>query len=574
ALSRRPLRLSRPPHSGATATAATDDDSKNSITCQKNPRASPRLHGAAYIYIGSSSVVGGRASHGDSSSGRGGRRAGQGVPWRAHPLRPPHLRRRRHRRPHRRLRHRHIGRRDIHGHVPAQVLPVGVPQGAGGGAGRRHPQPVLQVRQPAADRLHVVALPGGARRLLLRGGRGALARAEVVHVRRWRLLPRRRRAQRRRAGRRHAHRRAHSSWRRRRLRWPVHPNLPVGDGAPPPPRHAEHRPAADDHRRHLLRQPRQLRRGQDPGRLGLAPQPRPRRRPGGRNHRGLALPPRHAQLPHRPRQPRAGAAGARADPRHRRRRRRVRRPRAGRGFRRRRHTAVDRHPPAQAPAAARHGRARPVLPAAHRHQRHHVLRARAVQDHRPRRRRRAHVGRRHGARQHRRHLRVHRHRRQARPPQALLPGRLPDAPLPGHRRDAHRRDVRWRRRGQDSKDLRGHRGGVHLRLRRRLRLVVGPARRAGAERDLPAGDPAGGAGHQRGRQHALHLRRRAGVPPHALPPEVRPLLLLRRVGARHDALRRRLPAGDEGRAHREDGDCVESTLVLAKVRRRWHGRRC
>jgi hypothetical protein len=107
--------------------------------------------------------------------------------------------------------------RDIHGRVPAQVLPVGVPQGADG-AGRR--QPVLQVRQPAADRVHVVAVPGGARGLLLRRVRGALPGPEMVHVWRWRLLPRRRRPQRRRAGRRHAHRRPHSSWHRRRLRWP------------------------------------------------------------------------------------------------------------------------------------------------------------------------------------------------------------------------------------------------------------------------------------------------------------------------------------------------------------------
>nr|AFK40117.1 unknown [Lotus japonicus] len=46
----------------------------------------------------------------------------------------------------------------LHGSVSAQVLPVGVPEETR----REHHQRVLPVRQPDADDVHVVAVPGGA----------------------------------------------------------------------------------------------------------------------------------------------------------------------------------------------------------------------------------------------------------------------------------------------------------------------------------------------------------------------------------------------------------------------------
>jgi hypothetical protein len=44
--------------------------------------------------------------------------------------------------------------------------------------------------------------------------------------------------------------------------------------------------------------------------------------------------------------------------------------------------------------------------------------------------------------------------------------------------------------------------------------------------------------------------------------KVRHLPLLRRLDHRRDRLRRRLPAGDKGRAHRGDDDALEEALVL------------
>ena len=106
-------------------------------------------------------------------------------------------------------------RRDLHGPFPEEVLPGGVPEEAGG-----QDQPVLQVRQPAAADLHLVALPGRARRLLLRRHRHPRHGPQVVHVRRRPHLPHRRRAQRRSQERRHAHRRTHPPRNRRRIRQP------------------------------------------------------------------------------------------------------------------------------------------------------------------------------------------------------------------------------------------------------------------------------------------------------------------------------------------------------------------
>jgi hypothetical protein len=112
------------------------------------------------------------------------------------------------------------------------------------------------------------------------------------------------------------------------------------------------------------------------------------------------------------------------------------------------------------------------------------------------------------------------------------------------------------------KELLGRGGGGDLPLRAGVRVVVGPAGVDGAERDLPAGDAVRGAEHHGGREPALHLRHRAGVPGAALRLQVRHLPLLRRLDHRHDSLRRRLPAGDKGRVHRGDGAPLEEALVL------------
>ncbi|KAK3147971.1 hypothetical protein QOZ80_3BG0289020 [Eleusine coracana subsp. coracana] len=110
----------------------------------------------------------------------------------------------------------------------------------------------------------------------------------------------------------------------------------------------------------------------------------------------------------------------------------------------------------------------------------------------------------------------------------------------------------------------GHHGGGHgLHLRLLLRLVMGPARMAHPQRDVPARDALRGAERHRLRQPALHLRHRAGLPLHALPPQVRNLRLLLRLGPCHVGLRAILPAGDQERAHRgDDGEGVEAALVL------------
>ncbi|CAD5169520.1 unnamed protein product [Musa acuminata subsp. malaccensis] len=119
---------------------------------------------------------------------------------------------------------------------------------------------------------------------------------------------------------------------------------------------------------------------------------------------------------------REGPPHAPEDPRHRGHPRRVRRHRVGvRGVAGDRAPVVD-HPAAEVQAAAHHGCPHPLLPTGHRHQRHHVLRPRALQDRRVRRRRLPHVRRHQRPRQHARHLRLHRHSRQSRPSEAVPAG--------------------------------------------------------------------------------------------------------------------------------------------------------
>ncbi|KAL6876317.1 hypothetical protein ACP4OV_012889 [Aristida adscensionis] len=116
-------------------------------------------------------------------------------------------------------------------------------------------------------------------------------------------------------------------------------------------------------------------------------------------------------------------------------------------------------------------------------------------------------------------------------------------------------------------------GGGDVRVHRGVLVVVGPAGVAGAERGDAAGGAAGGAERHGGGEHADELRGRAGVPTALVPPRVRALLRLRRPARRHDALRRAVPAGDQGGAHRGHGRRLEGALVLeALCRHRRRGR--
>ena len=89
-------------------------------------------------------------------------------------------------------------------------------------------------------------------------------------------------------------------------------------------------------------------------------------------------------------------------------------------------------------------------------------------------------------------------------------------------------------------------GGVHMHVRGGVRVVVGPAGVAGAERDIPSGGPVGGAEHQRVGQHVLHVHHSAALPVDALPHEVRALHILRLLRAGHVDLYPLFLAGDEG----------------------------
>uniref|UniRef100_A0A8R7PEW1 Major facilitator superfamily (MFS) profile domain-containing protein n=1 Tax=Triticum urartu TaxID=4572 RepID=A0A8R7PEW1_TRIUA len=356
---------------------------------------------------------------------------------------------------------------------------------------------------------------------------------------------------------------------RRWLRQSVCAGVPVGDGACASPGHAQHRVPADDHHRHPGGGAHQLRHQQDQGRVRVAHQPGPGGRPRRHHHPRLPLPPRHPQLAHRARAPGGGAAHAEPHPRQRRGHQRgVRGPGGGERGVEAGAAPVAQHPAAQVPAAADHGDHDPLLPAADGHQRHHVLRAGAVRDAGVQGRRVAHVGRHHGPGERVRHAGVRLHRGPAGAAEAVSAGRLADASEPAGGGHPDRGQVRDERRGGDAQGVRGGSGALHLPLRGRVRVVLGAPGVAGAQRDLPAGDQARRAEHQRVGQHALHLRHRAGVPHHALPHEVRPLLLLRRLGGHHDRLHRALPAGDQERAHRGDGARLEGPLVLAQVHRR------
>ena len=227
---------------------------------------------------------------------------------------------------------------------------------------------------------------------------------------------------------------------------------------------------------------------------------------------------------------------------------------------------VPADPRAGAPAPPGDGRGGAAVPAAHGGHRHRLLLAGAVPDGRVRQRRRAH-GRRHPRRrQPGLHAPVHRHRRPVRPPAAAPHGRVRHDHLPGRRRVDHGVTDRGQRRVRHGQALLTGGAGADVRLLGGVRVVVGPARLGDPRRDIPRGDPVGGAGHQRGRQPGRHVPAHADVPLHALHAQVRHLHLLRRLGRRHDRLRRRVPAGDQGGAARGNGRHLGGPLVLETVR--------
>uniref|UniRef100_A0A453ILL9 Major facilitator superfamily (MFS) profile domain-containing protein n=1 Tax=Aegilops tauschii subsp. strangulata TaxID=200361 RepID=A0A453ILL9_AEGTS len=344
--------------------------------------------------------------------------------------------------------------------------------------------------------------------------------------------------------------------------------VPVGDRADEDPRRAQHPVPAERDHRHPVREPGELRHEQDPP-VGLAAVAVAGRHPGGDAHPGRALRHRHPQQPHRARPPGGGQGGAQADPRHRQRGAGVQRDRGGEPHRAGGEAPVPEPAPAPEPPAAGHRRAAPDLPAVHGDQRHHVLRPRAVQHARVQERRVALLGGDHGRRQRAGHAGVGVRRGPRRAARAAAGGWRADVPVAGgDRRGAgHQGDGQV---GQPGPRV-GHPGGGHgVHLRGLLRLVLGPAGVAHPQRDVPAGDAVGGAERDGVRQPALHLPHRAGLPLHALPPQVRHLHLLLGLGARHVRLRALLPPGDQERAHRgDDRQGVEAALVLEEI----HGRR-
>lgn len=105
---------------------------------------------------------------------------------------------------------------------------------------------------------------------------------------------------------------------------------------------------------------------------------------------------------------------------------------------------------------------------------------------------------------------------------------------------------------------------MHVRLV--VRVVVGPARVADTERDVPPGDEVGWAERDGVREPPLHVRDRAGVFIDALPLQVRDLPVLLRVGAGDVVLRVFPGAGDEECADRgDDGAGVEAALAVEEV---------
>ena len=293
------------------------------------------------------------------------------------------------------------------------------------------------------------------------------------------------------------------------------------------------------------------------------------RHPGGAADAGRAVRGGHAQQPDRAREAGGREGGAEEDPGDGQRGAGVQRDRGGEPRGAGGEAPGPQPAPAPEPAAAGDRRAAADIPAVHGHQRHHVLRARAVQHARVQDRRVALLRGDHGGRERAVHAGVRLLGGQGGEADAAAGGRRADVPVAGgHRRRAG--DQGDGPVGQPRPRVGDHGGGDGVHVRVLLRVVVGPARVAHPQRDVPAGDAVGGAERHRVRQPALHLRHRAGVPLHALPPQVRHLRLLLRVGRRHVALRALLPARDQEHPHRgDDREGVEAALVLEAL----HGRR-
>ncbi|THU64722.1 hypothetical protein C4D60_Mb01t29430 [Musa balbisiana] len=73
----------------------------------------------------------------------------------------------------------------------------------------------------------------------------------------------------------------------------------------------------------------------------------------------------------------------------------------------------------------------------------------------------------------------------------------------GRRGDTDRNQVRDERTRRCIQAVCNLRGALHLRLRLSVCLILGATGLAGTERDLPLGDPVGGAEHHRVRQHVF-----------------------------------------------------------------------
>ncbi len=474
---------------------------------------------------------------------------------------------------------------DGHGRFLDQVLPGGVR------AEERAParDGLLQVRQPGADPLHLLPLLRRPRLHLRRLPPHQAPRPpRHHHGRRRQLLPRRRR-QRRRRQRRHAHRRPPPPRRRHRLRQPGRPPLPLRDRPLQHPRRRQ--PALPAH--HLPRHPRrrrhQLLHRQDPP-VGVEAVAGARHGPRHRDLRRRAVLAGDAQQPRRDGAAGGGEAGAGEGEGDEEGGRRVRGfeggERGGEGGARHVQEPARR---AQ-PAAAHHWGARdPGVPAAVRDELHTLLLAGHLPEPRLRQLRRALLLHHHGIHARRRRARLHGRRRPPRPQIPLHRGRHPDDLLHGQYTTQTFLDFSltvlggltparclWKCLGGGGGDPgaqvrarrgaiegRGHgAGGGDLPVRGGLRVVVGAAGVAGAERAVPAGDEVGGAERGGVRQPVLDGGGGAVLPRRHVPPPVGGVHPLRRAHRRHVHLRHPPPAGDQAGAHRGDLDALRQALVL------------
>uniref|UniRef100_A0A453J5W8 Uncharacterized protein n=1 Tax=Aegilops tauschii subsp. strangulata TaxID=200361 RepID=A0A453J5W8_AEGTS len=440
-----------------------------------------------------------------------------------------------------------------------------LPQGAQADGGREA-EPVLHLRQPRADLLHLVPVHRRPRLVLRRWPRHQVAGAAWRDAAGRGAVLRGRRHDRRGDEPRHAHRRAHAARLRRRVHQPGHPAVPRRDGPRAVARLPRRRLPVLPRPRDPHRQPRQLRHRAP--RVGLEALPRPRRRAGHRHLCGRSLPHRHAQQLHHAREGRPRPVGAPPGARGQRERgRRAQGHHARRGGRaqqrgRRVPEAVRRPAVPPAPDILRRGA---VLPPAERHDGADLLLAAGV-PHRRLRKQRGADGRGHPRR---RQVRLahplHAGDRPLRPQGAGHGGRGDHGRMPGRERVDHGGASRQR---PDTAGLRGGAAGAHLRAGRRVRHVVGAAHLDHPRRDLPDGDTVGGAVGERVDHAGAHLPADADLPRPAMPAQVRHVRLLRSLGGGPHGLRLGLPAGDQGRPPRVHGLRLGAPLVLEEVRRR------